>query len=685
MGASRQAQGAMSRTGLSASVRESNMLLRLLAGALLLATVSARGLNHMTASTECRGGQFGTMPGLSQVMFGLAFQYDANHTNGKMPLIDRTRLLNSTVGPMLEYYLWPNWTEAFTITMNATRKVALDWKKNSSHEKDNFNTIAQYGQLYRYFMDHYGDDAPQPTRGVVLKRGIGYDPNLTQDYRWVNDNIFGQERLMGNNPVQLQRVVDGAEESGRVAGQPSVGITWKHLASMLNTTYLDVVDGKSKFDQAIQEATGDMSDSISKAIARHQLYVLHYPLLAEIVGDVNAPGAYANRFMMAPIALFLSTHDDSYPLKPVAIQLGHTASSWVCTPQGSSFFWWTVAKLYVNNADGLVSQIVHHLVNAHLISESFAVSMHRKLPEQHPVYQILKFHFEGLIPINTMGFQLLTPANGSVSQIAGFGHKGLLDLIEVGYEHWTYEKMDFEQDLVVRGVDNQEFLQNYSFRDDGQLVHDVIKQCVSDYVDHYYCSEEDVKRDSALQEYVQDLYTQHPNKSMVQSLNTVDDLKTMLRRIIYINSVHHAAVNYAVREFGSSVVTIPFSTFKRPEELGNLSAIVTDTSKLDALVPYFLGDYEHASLQAETATQLASLRFSDLFAYGPNMTHASQPVKDMISRCRTLLVGNGTPKSRATEMSVEGVIERRNAIRKSKNIMEYAYMKPSTLPNSIAI
>ena len=61
-----------------------------------------------------------------------------------------------------------------------------------------------------------------------------------------------------------------------------------------------------------------------QAINRCELYVLHYPLLARVMGDATASGAYANKLMMAPIALFVATKNDSYPLKPVAIQLGHT-------------------------------------------------------------------------------------------------------------------------------------------------------------------------------------------------------------------------------------------------------------------------------------------------------------------------------------------------------------------------
>ena len=124
------------------------------------------------------------------------------------------------------------------------------------------------------------------------------------------------------------------------------------------------------------------------------------------------------------------------------------ACSPVYTPH-SGYFWWTAAKMYFNNADGLVSQIVHHLVNAHLVSETFAAATFRHLVEDHPVHQLLAPHFKGLVNINTVGFEKLTSPNGAITRVAGFGHSGLLDLIKFAYEDWHYDNMSFTGDLTV--------------------------------------------------------------------------------------------------------------------------------------------------------------------------------------------------------------------------------------------
>ena len=105
--------------------------------------------------------------------------------------------------------------------------------------------------------------------------------------------------------------------------------------------------------------------------------------------------------------------------------------------------------MYLNSADGLVSQIVHHLVNAHLVSEVFAMATFRHLVGDHPISDLLTPHFKGLVNINTVGFEKLTSPDGAITQVTGFGHSGLMQLVKLAYEDWNYEKMSFLGDLEV--------------------------------------------------------------------------------------------------------------------------------------------------------------------------------------------------------------------------------------------
>ena len=84
------------------------------------------------------------------------------------------------------------------------------------------------------------------------------------------------------------------------------------------------------------------------------------------------------------------------------------------------------------------------------------------------------------------------------------------------------------------------------------------------------------------------------NKGFSSNITSIAELETLLTRIIYINSVHHAAVNYPIRELGSSVLEIPFAVFRKP---GNFTAMEMDVTPghMDALTA-FLGDLEHAAV-----------------------------------------------------------------------------------------
>lgn len=91
-------------------------------------------------------------------------------------------------------------------------------------------------------------------------------------------------------------------------------------------------------------------------------------------------------------------------------------------------------------------------------------------------------------------------------------------------------------------------------------------------------------------------------------------------------------------------------------------------------------------LQAETATQLASLRFSDLFAYWDIMEYADDKAKGVIRSYREKLVGvgyNGTNNNIAG--SIQADIYQRNVERNLSQLLEYPYMQPVVMPNSIAI
>ena len=85
------------------------------------------------------------------------------------------------------------------------------------------------------------------------------------------------------------------------------------------------------------------------------------------------------------------------------------------------------------------------------------------------------------------------------------GVSGSFQLIENAYKDWTFDDMDFLENLRKRGVDDPQKLPYYPYRDDGQLIWDCLGNYVKDYLGIYYLSDEDVTADYELQNWAKQL------------------------------------------------------------------------------------------------------------------------------------------------------------------------------------
>ena len=90
-------------------------------------------------------------------------------------------------------------------------------------------------------------------------------------------------------------------------------------------------------------------------------------------------------------------------------------------------------------------------------------------------------------------------------------------------------------------------------------------------------------------------------------------LATVLKRIIWMNSVHHASVNFPVKEFGSYALSIPFTVMKKPsdwtaEEIAaispeNMEGLVAMLPKFDtAVVSTLVIAHTHTRARARAHT-----------------------------------------------------------------------------------
>ena len=177
----------------------------------------------------------------------LVFRYDSclSKEYGGIPLMDRAYISGDNIGAKLANLIYyRDWDEAFKASEEATVGLAESWKKDHKCWK-NISNIEQFNELYNYFMEHFREHIPREM--LENKPYTFWSPasdelkiNLTEGDRWNDDSVFGQERLIGVNPVQIQRVTPNGSK---------VGMT-------INTLFNGRLSNSFNWNEAVRNVTG---------------------------------------------------------------------------------------------------------------------------------------------------------------------------------------------------------------------------------------------------------------------------------------------------------------------------------------------------------------------------------------------------------------------------------------------
>ena len=105
-----------------------------------------------------------------------------------------------------------------------------------------------------------------------------------------------------------------------------------------------------------------------------------------------------------------------------------------------------------------------------------------------------------------MGFSSETDVVGidNLATQAGYGSGGILEILVKSIKKMTFDDLHYADDLRRRDVME---LPNYHHRDDALKVWDATYDYISDMVDLFYFSEQDVNDDYELQDWVSDTFT----------------------------------------------------------------------------------------------------------------------------------------------------------------------------------
>ena len=240
--------------------------------------------------------------------------------------------------------------------------------------------------------------------------------------------------------------------------------------------------------------------------------MLDYSKVAEFESSLG--DGHVQKYCLGPIALFEMPEDEETrnreSLQTLCIQCTPwTKSSGADPPPvftSRDNLKWKIAKAIVNAADAQYHQTVVHLAYTHLVVEAFLVGTYRTLPHNHPIFVLLKPHFEGTANINNMATNGLMSPGGIVDQLApqeihslnSFVGQELLSVLETD--------LTFPAMLKARRMDKHSFKAPYPYRDDGMLIWVILKEWVSGYLNIYYKGDSNrIAEDSELQDWIMEL------------------------------------------------------------------------------------------------------------------------------------------------------------------------------------
>ncbi|MBE9177059.1 lipoxygenase [Oculatella sp. LEGE 06141] len=474
----------------------------------------------------------------------------------------------------------------------------------------------------------------------------------------LSDREFGRQRIAGTNPMMVRR----ARETER-----------------------DQIESWAYQPYAVEGETINLPE----AAAQNRLFIVDYPQLR----DLTTADLQVGRYVGSPQALFYRA---ARGLLPVLVQLEPGGK--VFTPDSAPDDWMR-AKLYTQTADITHHELIDHLGNTHLAMEAFAIATPRQLPTAHPFYRLLYPHFRFLLAINTRGNQILLADDAAIEVLLAPTREVSVGLINQAYRRRPFADYALPHNIASRGLE-AEFLPEFPYRDDAQLVWTAIANYTAAYLRRYYSSDQAVQHDPYLQAWAAELgqplnlrsthefpqlphwlpadlvaqtnidvkelpdYPRVPEFPVLSAnhaagtLSSVQQLVDVATQIIFTCTAQHAAVNFAQFDYAGYTPNMPLSTYIKPD----IAATATD----------MLPPREQDIKQMELTFALSGIKWGQL---GNDDLIGFTEAGD-----RQVL-----QQFQAELQSVEQTIQQRNRQRLDRDGIDYPYLLPSQIPNSINI
>ncbi|MDJ0697923.1 lipoxygenase family protein [Mastigocoleus sp. MO_188.B34] len=457
-------------------------------------------------------------------------------------------------------------------------------------------------------------------------------PELIKTYQ--NDEHFAEQRLSGANPMVIRSIKELPP----------------HFA-------FSIQDLQAEFGTSL---------NLGRELSNGNLYIADYTSLSFVRGGSYLRG---RKSLPAPIALFCwrnSGYCDHGELTPIAIQLVPElgTKSRILTPFDSHLNW-LYAKICVQIADANHHEMSSHLCRTHLVMEPFAVVTARQLAENHPLGLLLRPHFRFMLHNNELARKNLINQGGYVDNLLAGTLRESLQIVREAYfknaeEYWSLKEFALPKEIANRGLDDPDRLPHYPYRDDGMLLWEAIKKFVSNYLSIYYPNPGDIRDDRELQAWAAELVAPDGGrvKGVPSQFENLQQLIDVVTSIIFTCGPQHSAINYPQYEYMAFVPNMPLAAYQPVDSNPNM-----DQGSLMAFLP----PPNQTADQLQIIYGLSAYRYDRLGYYDREFSD---------SRAEEVV--------RLFQQDLNHV-ERKIELRNKNRLVEYNFLKPSLVLNSISI
>ena len=354
-----------------------------------------------------------------------------------------------------------------------------------------------------------------------------------------DDTYFGLQRVSGPNPTWIKGITeeDNLPESFRV----------NDIVSCLT-------------DQTYEEA-----------LKEKRLYLADYSILKVMVDNPKKLLDGRQQYTTNPVALFY--RQDKGLLQPLAIQLYATeptgAKNPIYTPANGQH--WTMAKMFVQNADLIVQNVWTHSMRSHYLVGSLVLATYRNLSPNHPFFALLQPHWQDTLAVNTLiRYYRPTHEGGKIplfGMVLPCEQNTLAEFFGTGMRTYSFKGMSFPNDIKKQRLEDPNLF--YPYRDDGKLVWEAIHEFVREYVNLYYKSNQDVVADFELQTWGDEIGGSLEDNKMgipdfPTQFNTIDEVVETVGNIIFLATAQHNCVHYCLYQYVTFAPNMPFCLMAPP-------------------------------------------------------------------------------------------------------------------------